>query len=264
VDLGFFGTYELYFYGLSSTGERDDYDYLLYDLAESYTLTYDPEQNVYTNSDLLAFAGTLTDDYSIWATRCGFNIEPYAGDVPAVPSDPYDLSIADYTESYGQYRLGYTIDPFDVDGNFINPEKLGYYIYLDGEQYTLTPDVFSELTEDMDLIPYGFTDGWDIYDGACYIAEDLFTTLGVQAVYTVDGETNYSNVVSVDMEGNVTTVPAPQLNPDGISNVTAKQITSVAIYDAEGRKLDAAQKGVNVVKMVAADGSVKTVKMYKK
>ena len=264
VDLGFFGTYELYFCGLSSTGERDDYDYLLYDLAESYTLTYDPEQNVYTNSDLLAFAGTLTDDYSIWATRCGFNIEPYAGDVPAVPSDPYDLSIADYTESYGQYRLGYTIDPFDVDGNFINPEKLGYYIYLDGEQYTLTPDVFSELTEDMDLIPYGFTDGWDIYDGACYIAEDLFTTLGVQAVYTVDGETNYSNVVSVDMEGNVTTVPAPQLNPDGISNVTAKQITSVAIYDAEGRKLDAAQKGVNVVKMVAADGSVKTVKMYKK
>ena len=66
------------------------------------------------------------------------------------------------------------------------------------------------------------------------------------------------------MEGNVTTVPAPQLNPDGISNVTAKQITSVAIYDAEGRKLDAAQKGVNVVKMVAADGSVKTVKMFKK
>ena len=45
---------------------------------------------------------------------------------------------------------------------------------------------------------------------------------------------------------------------------TAKQITSVAIYDAEGRKLDAAQKGVNVVKMVAADGSVKTVKMFKK
>ena len=143
-------------------------------------------------------------------------------------------------------------------------ENLAYYIYLDGEQYTLTPDVFVELTEDMDLIPYGFTDDWDITDGEIWIAEPLASSLGVQAVYTVDDVTNYSNVVSVDLEGNVTTVPAPQLNPDGIGNVAVKQITSVAIYDAEGRKLDAAQKGVNVVKMVAADGSVKTVKMFKK
>lgn len=263
VDFYGYFTFELYFCGLTSTGERDEYDYLLYNLADSYTLTYDPEQNVYTNSDLSAFAGTITDDYQIWDSRYGFNIEPYAGDVPAVPSDPYDLSIEDRTADYGQYLLYYTIDPFDVDGNFINPEKLGYYLYLDGEQYTLTPDVFSRLTEDMDLIPYTFTDSYDIYNDGCYIGESLFTTLGVQTVYTVDGVTNYSNVVSVDMEGNVTTEPAPQVVV-GLNNVTAKQITSVAIYDAEGRKLDAAQKGVNVVKMVAADGSVKTVKMFKK
>ncbi|MBP5501045.1 MAG: hypothetical protein J6Y05_10130 [Bacteroidales bacterium] len=265
-EVDFYGifSFEMYFVGLTSTGERDEYGYLLYNIADSYTLTYDPEKNVYTNSDLTTFAGTLTDDYSVWSTRCGFNIEPYAGDVPAVPSDPYDLSIDDYTADYEQYRLNYTIDPVDVDGNFINPANLGYYIYLDGEQYTLTPDVFVELTEDMDLIPYTFSDSWDIYNYCCYIGEELFTTLGVQTVYTVDGETNYSNVVSVDMEGNVTTVPAPQLNPDGLNNVNVKKVTSVEIYDAQGRKLEAAQQGVNVVKMVAADGSVKTIKMYKK
>ena len=229
-----------------------------------YTLTFDPETGIYSNLDENVYSASGLADGSLYDYSNQYVVKPYAGDVPAVPSDPYDLSITDYFEYLGQYRLNYTLDPVDVDGNFINPEKLGYYIYLDGEQYTLTPDVFVELTEDMDLIPYTFTDNWDIYNGTCYIAEPLFSTLGVQAVYTVDGETNYSNVVSVDLEGNVTTVPAPQLNPDGISNVTAKQITSVAIYDAEGRKLDAAQKGVNVVKMVAADGSVKTVKMYKK
>ena len=256
-------SYYMFYTPIYTDGTTDEDGYLVA-FPGDYTLTFDPETGIYSNLDETKYSAYGLVDGSLYDYGNQYQVKPYAGDVPAVPSDPYNLSIDDYTEYYGQYRLGYTIDPLDVDGNYINPEKLGYYLYLDGEQYTLTPDVFVELTEDMDLIPYGFTDGWDIYNGACYIAEDLFTTLGVQAVYTVDGETNYSNVVSVDMEGNVTTVPAPQLNPDGISNVTAKQITSVAIYDAEGRKLDAAQKGVNVVKMVAADGSVKTVKMYKK
>ena len=256
-------SYYMFYTPIYTDGTTDEDGYLVA-FPGDYTLTFDPETGIYSNLDETKYSAYGLVDGSLYDYGNQYQVKPYAGDVPAVPSDPYNLSIDDYTEYWGQYRLGYTIDPLDVDGNYINPEKLGYYLYLDGEQYTLTPDVFSELTEDMDLIPYGFTDGWDIYNGSCYIAEDLFTTLGVQTVYTVDGETNYSNVVSVDMEGNVTTVPAPQLNPDGISNVTAKQITSVAIYDAEGRKLDAAQKGVNVVKMVAADGSVKTVKMYKK
>lgn len=256
-------TYYLFYTPVYTDGTTGEDGYLV-PIPGDYTLTFDPETGIYSNLDENQYSAYGLVDGSLYDYGFKYKVQPYAGDVPAVPSDPHDLSIADYTEYYGQYRLGYTIDPVDVNGNYINPEKLGYYIYLDGEQYTLTPDVFTELTEDMDLIPYGFSDGWDIYDGACYIAEDLFTTLGVQAVYTVDGETNYSNVVSVDMEGNVTTVPAPQLNPDGISNVAVKQVASVAIYDAEGRKLDVAQKGVNVVKMVAADGSVKTVKMFKK
>ena len=59
-------------------------------------------------------------------------------------------------------------------------------------------------------------------------------------------------------------MPAPQVEPIGISNVEAKSVTRVEFYDAEGRKLQAAQQGVNIVRMMTADGSVKTVKMYKK
>lgn len=88
--------------------------------------------------------------------------------------------------------------------------------------------------------------------------------LGKHKISGVDGVTNYSNVVSADLEGNVYTKPAPQVNPDGISSVTAKQVTGIEIYDVQGRKLSAAQQGVNIVKMVAADGSSKSVKMYKK
>lgn len=255
--------YYLYFTPFYVDGTTDEEGYLVI-YPSDYVLTYDPETGIYSNVEEGKYSAVGLADGSLYDYSFEYVIKPYAGDVPAVPSDPYDLYIEDYYSYFGQYCLNYTIDPLDVNGEFINPEKLGYYLYLDGEQYTLTPDVFVELTEDMDLIPYTFTDNWDIYNSYCYIGEPLFTTLGVQTVYTVDGETNYSNVVSVDMEGNITTVPAPQLNPDGLNNVTAKQITSVAIYDAEGRKLDAAQKGVNVVKMVAADGSVKAIKMFKK
>ncbi len=264
IDLSFFGVYDLYFTGCSTDGSVDDDGYPLYNILDSYTLTYDPETNVYTNSDLSVFTSAITDDYMLWYTRSGFVIEPYAGAVPAVPADPYNLAIEDYVEDFGQYRFTYVLPVEDVNGNFIDPECLSYYIYVDGEIYTLTPELFIYQTEpELTLLPYDYSDGYDVSPGSIYMSELLFTTYGIQSVYTVDGETNYSNVVSVDLEGNVTVEPAPQ-NLVGIDNVSVKQISSVGIYDAEGRKLDAPQKGVNIVKMVAADGSVKVVKMYKK
>jgi hypothetical protein len=255
--------YYLFYTPFYVDGEVDEDGYLIVKPGD-FELTFDPETGVYSNLDENKYSAYGLIDGSLYDYANSYQVKPYAGDVPAVPSDPYNLEIYDYTASWGQYCLYYDLDPLDVDGNWINPENLSYYLYVDGEQYTLTPEVFKMLEENMDLIPYGFADGWDIGNGYIYVGEPLMTTLGVQAVYTVGEETNYSNVVSVDLEGNVTVVPAPQLNPDGLNNVTAKQITSIAIYDAEGRKLEAAQKGVNVVKMVASDGTVKAVKMYKK
>jgi hypothetical protein len=260
------GGYLLYFNPFYTDGSSDEQGYL-YTFPCDYMMTYDPETDTYTavaeeGKDI--YTGVLTYSGLIYDYALDFVVTPFTGIAPAIPSDPEDLEISDDLYDWlGQYEFFYSIYNIDVDGKYMDPENLGYYIYMDGEPYTLTPDMFVKLTEDMDLIPYTFTDNYDIYPDEIYIGETLFTTLGVQVVNNVDGVINYSNVVSVDMEGNVTTEPAPQVVV-GLNNVTAKQITSVAIYDAEGRKLDAAQKGVNVVKMVAADGSVKTVKMFKK
>lgn len=258
------GGHYLVFQPFYTDGTTDEDNYLITYPCD-VVFNYNAEKNSFvpvTEEGKDLYMGTFLQDGGLYNYAYDYLIgKVYDG--PAVPADPRNLSMS-WSEKYGQYILSYSLLPVGTEGEMLKMENLAYYIYLDGEQYTLTPDVFVELTEDMDLIPYGFTDDWDITDGEIWIAEPLASSLGVQAVYTVDDVTNYSNVVSVDIEGNVTTVPAPQLNPDGISNVTAKQITSVAIYDAEGRKLDAAQKGVNVVKMVAADGSVKTVKMFKK
>jgi hypothetical protein len=244
-------------------GTTDEDGYLL-TFPCDYSLTYDAATNTYSNDDPNIFGAACDAGGSIYYYRSAFVVKPYAGDKPAVPSDPYNLYIEDYLDYFDQYFLGYTLDNVDVDGNFLNPANLYYYIYMDGEIYTLTPEVFVEQTEpELTLLPYDYSDGYDVGRGYAYIGETLFTTLGIQAVYICDGVTNYSNVVSVDLEGNVYTDPAPQ-GVDGLNNVPVKQITSMGIYDAEGRKLDAPKQGVNIVKMVAADGSVKVVKMFKK
>ena len=256
--------YYLYFQPVFTDGTTDEEGYLIPTFADEIVLTYDPETGAYSNLDKNYFITVATLSGLFYDFGTQFVVEPYAGDAPAVPADAYNLEISgEYLDYYGLYLFFYNIDNLDVNGKYLNPENLGYYIYQDGEIYTFTPDMYIKLTEEMTLVPYGYVDNYDFGDGYLFFGETLFSKLGVQTVYTVDGVTNYSNVVSVDMEGNVTVEPAPQ-EVVGLDNMNVKKVTSVEFYDAEGRKLDAAQKGVNVVKMVAADGSVKTVKMFKK
>ena len=260
------GDYYFYFQPFFSDGTLDEEGYLVTQPGD-YKMIFDPETGTYTayhDEDNYYFIGVYISSGLLYEYAYNYVVEPFTGYKPAIPADAHDLQISDYyLPYYGAYLFMYTIDPLDVDGKAINPEFLSYYIYVDDDIYTFTPDVYIKLTEEMTLIPYGFAEDWDFWGDYCYLYEDLFEKIGVQTVYTVDGVTNYSNVVSVDMEGNVTVEPAPQ-EVVGLDNMKVKKVTSVEFYDAEGRKLDAAQKGVNVVKMVAADGSVKTVKMFKK
>lgn len=252
-----------YFQALYTDGTVDATGALTPYPADEYVLTYDPETGYYENLDATRWASVIQANQDLFNYGNQFSIRPYTGDVPAVPSDPYGLYLEDFSY-FGQTQLGFELDNKDVNGYFINPDCLGYYVYMDGQIFEFTPEDYPALTESMTLVPYNFSDGWNIMNGMVFISEVLFNELGVQAVYTVDGVTNYSNVVNIDRDGNITTVPAPQVEPIGISNVEAKSVTRVEFYDAEGRKLQAAQQGINIVKMVAADGSVKTVKMYRK
>ena len=50
-----------------------------------------------------------------------------------------------------------------MEGNYINPDKLTYRIYLDGELHTFSPDQYVAIYEPMTDIPSTFTDNYDIY-----------------------------------------------------------------------------------------------------
>ena len=260
------GDYYFYFQPFFADGTLDEEGYLIPQPGD-YKMIYDPETGTYTayhDADNYYFVGVYISSGKLYEYAYNYVVEPFTGYKPAVPADAHDLEISDfYLPYYGAYLFIYKIDPLDVDGKTLNPDFLSYYVYVDDEIYSFSPDIYTRLTEEMDLIPFGFAESWDFWGDYCYLYETLFETLGIQTVYTVDGVTNYSNVVSVDLEGNTYTMPAPQ-GVDGLNNMNVNKVTSVEFYDVQGRKLEAAQPGVNVVKMIASDGSVKTVKMYKK
>ena len=260
------GDYYFYFQPFFADGTLDEEGYLIPQPGD-YKMIYDPETGTYTayhDADNYYFVGVYISSGKLYEYAYNYVVEPFTGYKPAVPADAHDLEISDfYLPYYGAYLFIYKIDPLDVDGKTLNPDFLSYYVYVDDEIYSFSPDIYTRLTDEMDLIPFGFAESWDFWGDYCYLYETLFETLGIQTVYTVDGVTNYSNVVSVDLEGNTYTMPAPQ-GVDGLNNMNVNKVTSVEFYDVQGRKLEAAQPGVNVVKMIASDGSVKTVKMYKK
>ncbi|MBR5069149.1 MAG: hypothetical protein IKX25_07075, partial [Bacteroidales bacterium] len=260
------GDYYFYFQPFFADGTLDEEGYLIPQPGD-YKMIYDPETDTYTaysDKDNYYFVGVYISSGKRYEYAYNYVVEPFTGYKPAVPADARDLEISDiYLPYYGAYLFIYSIDPLDANGKILNTDFLSYYVYEDDEIYSFSPDVYMRLTEDMTLIPYGFAENWDFWGDYCYLYETLFTTLGIQTVYTVDGVTNYSNVVSVDLEGNTYTMPAPQ-GVDGLNNMNVKEVTNVEFYDVQGRKLETAQPGVNVLKMVASDGSVKTVKMFKK
>ena len=75
--------------------------------------------------------------------------------VPAVPANPTADDWYDCGGVSGNSKFSFTLPTTDVDRNPIDPEKLSYSIYVDGELFTFDAETYSDdLTEDMTEIPY--------------------------------------------------------------------------------------------------------------
>lgn len=212
---------------------------LTFTVAEDGTITLD-------NADDHFPGAFLHDGYQYDATYNNV-IVPYTNDVPEVPSDPYELYLYDdFYDEYQAYVLDFNLDNISADGKYLNPERLGYYIYVDDERYTFTKDVYTMIEEEeMTLMPYGYSDsyGYDIYAAGnwneVFLYEDMFEAIGVQAAYTVDGVEKLSDIVYIDLDGNTTTVA-----PSGISNIEAAPAVKTPWYDLAGRKTNAQRHGI--------------------
>lgn len=173
---------------------------------------------------------------------------------------PVTPTITEFTEDdYGHY-VKMTIPAKDVDGNDIFAALLSYQLLIDrnGEQsvYEFTTDNYEFIEENMTVVPYNFTDYYDIDVAGKQVylyGDDIaeWTAIGVKSIYTVNGESNESDIFWY------------QIQQTGIDNISASNVVETTYYDLQGRKVDASAKGLLIKHMRMQDGTTKAIKVVR-
>lgn len=222
VQVGFYGEDQVYFQGLSSyvpeawvVGTIEDG---VVTIPETYMGIY---SSYYGDSDVFfsgtsfvydAEAGTFTSEEGFVTYENPddeYMMDEYVdvvltkiNDVAATPADPEITGIKTVGVNYPKVTFNIPLE--DVDGNPLMQDKLYYQIFIEKEgevtPVTFTTDLYEEIEEEMTVIPYGFSDGWDFYTGTVYLnqgAEEIatWTKIGIQTIYYGGGEVNKSNIV---------------------------------------------------------------------
>ena len=214
-------------YLVSATGEEvydEDYDeyYTQYTLADGdITFKYDAATKTLSEgSTFLINSGKTSVNYLSALTNA--TIAPFT-EVAATPATPVFNSIYEggydfYTQGYGWGFLDFNVKTADTEGNYIMPEKLSYQLWVkvNGEEQPLTLSWYDYMyieDETLSEIPYGFSEGWDIYSNAqnknVYYYVIGPEAYGVQAIYRGAGEERRSEIAWIDVE----TIGA-ELQPD--------------------------------------------------
>lgn len=189
-----FGTYAsryvMWFVGLNSLEDEAELQDVVFDFdADSKTLTLLEGQYVAIN-------GEKEEPY--WYSIYSDLVISKVVEVAAMPANP---EITDLKNSNYGYIITFNVPSVDTEGNGLVSSKLFYQIYTDIEgevsALTFTPQTHSKLTEDMTVIPYGFTENYDFYDNTIYLNDlysDDWNKLGIKSIYYGGGETNETEI----------------------------------------------------------------------
>lgn len=238
---------DLFFYRIAPVSVDEDMNY---EFLRTIDFNFSDDRKLLTMTPEKAFLCETTYDLKDFVTTAtGVTMTYYAGDHAAKPATPTDLQWDDLNSA-----LVFNMPTEDVNGEYINADKLSYRIYADGKRYTFTTDLYTHLTKDMDEIPFGFTDNFDFVNNGTqkvvYFHNLQAKKLHVESVYTVDGTATASDRALYDFD------------PTGISsNTAAKQPVSTVYYSMEGAQIATPAKGAIVLKSVTyADGERRVTK----
>ena len=192
--LGQYWGYDFYFVGFSLNNTNGIGDVVM---------TMNADENKLTSDDYFL----VTDEpstTSYYEPYCYFNVviaKPV--EKAATPETP-TINNVSLSSSYGLMYA--TIPLIDTEGDPLIKENLSYQLYteINHEQQIFVlkagTGYYEELTEDMTVIPYTFTDGYDIFPGSqhqIYLNADdlaLWNKVGIKAIYTGLGETHESEI----------------------------------------------------------------------
>ena len=249
-----YSTYLLYFCGADFQGETTD--------AGGTTWNYEWTDGSATFS-IDREAGSFSSAQAVFVNNADDHIErgeifraplfrPYT-EKAGTPSDPSIYTFIDRFDSWGFSILMPTVPLLDTDGNFMDPAKVSWQIFVDDEEpYTLYPDEYKYLTEPIDEIPYLFTAEQNvrfsrsyIYEKAyaIYIFQTGFNRIGVQTIYRGGGEEHRSKIVWHYFGG------------DGVEDIASERAAGdVQHFDLSGRRVSDSHRGITISRM--PDGRV--------
>lgn len=185
-------------------GGADSLFFIGYNLnsgISDYVMTYDEEAGKFTNDDANSLLGSnaykdkvQSSVYEFYYTTKIAKIMERAA-TPSVPS----VTRMGYTDNGN--IVEFNIPLLDTNAEGLVDSLVSYKLYYDegdgeAKEITFTTDLYTKLTEDMTVVPYGFTDNYDFDATSVYLNMDdsAWKRIGIQSIYAGGGETNASEI----------------------------------------------------------------------
>ncbi len=217
--------------------------------------TFDATSNTFrTDSVVLVGVGINTNHFNYYYDHPVLSAYVENGGTPANPS----FSSFSAVGSSGYGVTEFTLPMVNTEGQELNPAKLYYNVYHDGNVFTFSPDRYAYLNNEMTDIPYTFTNGFDfIVNGekhTIYFYESDFEKFGVQLCYKSGDTVTKSDIVYHDgstVGGAVST-----------SNMAERTVVGTIYTDILGRRISQPVEGTFYLRTdIYDDGSRNTVKV---
>lgn len=259
----------IYFAAANIEAVYDEYyeewaDQLTY--LDSITFNYDEESLTLTCAadEGIVYNGAKDSLYCI-SYYTSPVIAPQPAEISYTPQNPTALKYFDYYENYGYCWLDFDLSALNADGELLRKSNLYYKIYVDGDEYEFDTYDYILLPENMTLVPFNFSEGYDfIISGntrEVYFYFEGAEEIGVQLFYfdglVVDGEAGellgQSEIVSISTDSS------------GVKKVeAAKDIDNVRFYNLNGQSISNPDNGIFVKKVTYSDGTVKSFKVVRR
>lgn len=157
----------------------------------------------------------------------------------AKPAAPVFVS---YDGSSSEKEFIFSAKATDTAGDALPQDCLSFQLYIDGAPYIFTTADYKWISADMPVIPYTF-DNYNFFskgsDNKRYVylqnMSDDVKTIGVETVYTVDGQTYASNRLTYDIvSGKATTV---------IEDIAIDSAEDVKFFNLQGQRVANPENG---------------------
>lgn len=178
--------------------------------------------------------------------------------VEAIPAEPIFVMYDDeWFEYAGTTSFVFLIPYEDEDGNFIDPNRITYSLFMDSDNpYVFEPEEYPALAQPESEFGFYESNAYIMNTGSegyqrhiAYFTTNSYDKIGVQSYYTVDGKRNASPIMWYDRSGSLV---------DKVCEDNT--VADVQTYDLMGHKINNSSNGVVIKKITYTDGTTSTVK----